>query len=65
MDTKIVLIPADDVAAGLRTSKAQLANWRSAGKGPSWVKVAGRVYYLSYIAAGQQLPEHQQLAVSA
>lgn len=36
---------AEEVAQLLRVSVKTLANWRSLGRGPAWVKVGGRVAY--------------------
>jgi predicted site-specific integrase-resolvase len=39
------LLTAADVAALLGVTEATLANYRSAGKGPRYVKLVGRVKY--------------------
>jgi hypothetical protein len=40
------LFPPEGVKpAGFPFAEGTLANWRSAGKGPPYVKLGGRVYY--------------------
>jgi predicted site-specific integrase-resolvase len=39
------LMTQSEVAALLDVNTATLANWRSAGKGPKFVKLVGRVKY--------------------
>lgn len=39
------LLTADEVAAIARLSKMTLSGWRHRGRGPAWVKLAGRVRY--------------------
>lgn len=39
------LLTPDQVAEALGTTTKTLANWRSRRTGPSFVRVAGRVYY--------------------
>lgn len=46
----------EDLAARYRgMSPKTLANWRSQGKGPPWIKTEGRVYYaLSDVVAWER-----------
>lgn len=39
------LLRSADAAVFLDRSERTLRNWRSAGRGPTWTAVAGRVYY--------------------
>ncbi|MBO0903803.1 helix-turn-helix domain-containing protein [Jiella sonneratiae] len=39
------LFPPPDAAKALRLSTITLAKWRSAGTGPRWCKIGGKVYY--------------------
>lgn len=40
-----MLLTPEHVARALGTTTKTLANWRSRGSGPAYVRVAGRVYY--------------------
>lgn len=35
-----------ELAEGIGTTTGTLANWRSKGQGPKFVRIAGRVFYL-------------------
>ena len=57
----IYLTPLE-VAARLRTSRGVLANWRSQGRGPAYLKLEGSILYrLSDLEAW----EAERLTVSA
>jgi hypothetical protein len=53
---------AEEEATLLDCTQGTLANWRSKGKGPPWVEIAGRIYYPDegtrrYLAARVVEPE--------
>lgn len=59
-----VLLDTEEAAAYLRMAKQTLAKWRSQGRGPSFVRIGGAVFYRhaeldKYIEAGLTSPERK------
>jgi predicted DNA-binding transcriptional regulator AlpA len=62
MSELTVLLDTAEAAAYLRMAKQTLAKWRSQGRGPSYVRLGGAVFYRlseldQYIEAGVTSPE--------